>query len=100
MVAVQDRTDQWAYRIPFAIQWIWPIPLFIIVTLAPESPWYLVRQNKLAEAEHAVTRLSRKDIKVNPANTVAMMVSSPARKLSVPCRKLTITSGPNESVRD
>ena len=80
MVGVQDRTDQWAYRIPFAIQWVWPIPLFIIVTLAPESPWYLVRQNKLAEAEHAVSRLARKDIKVNPANTVAMMVSPICRR--------------------
>lgn len=80
MVAVQDRTDQWAYRIPFAIQWLWPIPLIIIVTLAPESPWYLVRQNRLAEAEHSVKRLSRRDIKINPANTVAMMVGLSAFK--------------------
>jgi len=74
MVSVSERTDQWAYRIPFAIQWIWPIPLFIIVTLAPESPWYLVRQNRLDEAQKSVERLARKDIKINPANTVAMMV--------------------------
>ena len=74
MVSVSERTDQWAYRIPFAIQWIWPIPLFIIVTLAPESPWYLVRQNRLEDAQRSVERLARKDIKINPANTVAMMV--------------------------
>lgn len=30
------RTDEWAYRIPFALQWMWPIPLFIGMILAPE----------------------------------------------------------------
>ncbi|KAF2623593.1 general substrate transporter [Macroventuria anomochaeta] len=34
------REDQWAYRIPFAIQWIWPLPIAIGVALAPESPWW------------------------------------------------------------
>ena len=29
-----DREDQWAYRIPFAIQWFWPIPLAIITAFA------------------------------------------------------------------
>ena len=57
---------------------VWPVPLFILVTLAPESPWYLVRKGKLEEAERSVQRLSCKDEKVNPANTVAMMVRSPS----------------------
>jgi SP family general alpha glucoside:H+ symporter-like MFS transporter len=35
LLGVQDRTDQWAYKIPFAIQWIWPVPLFILATFAP-----------------------------------------------------------------
>ncbi len=30
------RLDQWAYRIPFALQWIWPIPIMIGVSFAPE----------------------------------------------------------------
>lgn len=34
-----QRSDQWSYRIPFAIQWVWPIPIIIGVLLAPESPW-------------------------------------------------------------
>lgn len=25
--ALIDNTTQWAYRIPFAIQWVWPIPI-------------------------------------------------------------------------
>jgi MFS family permease len=36
--------SQWAYRIPFAIQWIWPIPIFLVCFFAPESPWWLVRK--------------------------------------------------------
>lgn len=34
-----DNPTQWGYRIPFAIQWVWPIPLFILTFLAPDSPW-------------------------------------------------------------
>jgi Sugar (and other) transporter len=30
---------QWSYRIPYAIQWIWPVPIFIVAFFAPESPW-------------------------------------------------------------
>ncbi|CAK9783938.1 unnamed protein product [Cutaneotrichosporon oleaginosum] len=63
-----------AYRIPFAVQWVWPIPLFILVTLAPESPWFLVRAGRLAEAKRVVERLSRKGEKVDSDATVAMMV--------------------------
>lgn len=73
-VPISQIQGQWAYRIPFALQWIWPIPIFILVTLAPESPWYLVRQNRLEEAQKSVTRLARKDVAINPANTVAMMI--------------------------
>ncbi|KAK0309893.1 hypothetical protein LTR01_004091 [Friedmanniomyces endolithicus] len=55
-----DREDQWAYRIPFAIQWFWPIPLAIITAFAPESPWYLVRKGQMAEARQALRRLGSK----------------------------------------
>lgn len=26
-----QNSTQWAYRIPFAIQWIWPVPIFLVV---------------------------------------------------------------------
>ncbi|KAJ7144059.1 hypothetical protein C8R44DRAFT_915998 [Mycena epipterygia] len=39
------RTDQWAYRIPYALQWMWPVPLLIGVALAPESPWWLAHDD-------------------------------------------------------
>ena len=28
--------SQWAYRIPFGLQWAFPIPVFVVVALAPE----------------------------------------------------------------
>lgn len=68
------RTDEWAYRIPFAIQWIWPIPLIVLIHFAPESPWFLVRAGRLEEAAKMVARIQKKGSKVDPKDTVAMMV--------------------------
>lgn len=71
---VLDIESEWAYKIAFAIQWVWPIPLFIAITLAPESPWFLVRKGRLEDAKRVVQRLARKGDTVDPAQTVAMMV--------------------------
>ncbi|PSR82484.1 and other transporter-domain-containing protein [Coniella lustricola] len=73
---------QWAWRIPYAVQWIWPVRLLICVGLtkiirtprylddiltetariqliyAPESPWFLVRQHRHEEALDSLNRLS------------------------------------------
>ena len=46
-----------AWRIPYAIQWAWPVPLFMGVFLAPESPWFLVKKGRDAEAKHSLKRL-------------------------------------------
>ncbi len=56
-----QRTDHWAYKIPYAIQWIWPVPIFIGCWFAPESPWWLVRQNRLEDAKHSLRRLAAND---------------------------------------
>lgn len=53
------RADHWAFRIPFAVQWFWPIPIGLAVVFAPESPWWLVRKGRLAEARRSVARLTR-----------------------------------------
>lgn len=36
---VQEAKPDLSFRIPFALQWIWPVPIIIGVALAPESPW-------------------------------------------------------------
>ncbi|KAJ5797946.1 uncharacterized protein N7503_007242 [Penicillium pulvis] len=53
------RTDEWGWRIPYAIQWIWPVPIIIGVLFAPESPWWLVRHDKVEEAKRSLTKLAR-----------------------------------------
>ncbi|KAF2474622.1 MFS alpha-glucoside transporter-like protein [Lindgomyces ingoldianus] len=72
---VSTRNDEWAYRIPYALQWIWPIPLIIGIALAPESPWWLVRKERLDDAKKMVLRLTSRNqaVDFSPDETVAMM---------------------------
>lgn len=48
------------WRLPFALQWVWPIPLLIGVYLAPESPWNSVRRGKMEQAMTSLRRLGAK----------------------------------------
>lgn len=69
------RTDEWAYRIPFAIQWIWPVPIIVGMFFAPESPWWLVRKGRIDEAKRSLIRLTGKNKgDFNADETVAMIV--------------------------
>lgn len=56
-----DHTDIWGYRIPFALQWIWPVPILVGTFLAPESPWYYVKKGQKDRARRSLMRLARKD---------------------------------------
>ncbi|KAF3057548.1 Maltose permease MAL31 [Trichoderma lentiforme] len=68
----ENNTTQWSYRIPFAIQWAWPVPLFFILWFAPESPWFYVRQGLLSDAEKTIIRLGAdRDM---AKQTLAMMI--------------------------
>jgi len=68
-------SDEWAYRVPYAIQWIWPLPIALTAFLAPESPWWLVRHGKLDEARAALLKLtSKKNTRFNVEDTLAMMI--------------------------
>jgi SP family general alpha glucoside:H+ symporter-like MFS transporter len=53
-------TTQWSYRIPFALQWVFPLPILLAVYFAPESPWWLVRQSRAEEAKANLRRLRNK----------------------------------------
>jgi SP family general alpha glucoside:H+ symporter-like MFS transporter len=71
-----DRDDHWAYRIPFALQWMWPVPLFIGISFAPESPWWLVRKGRIADAKKSLLRLTslNRDTSFDADETISMMV--------------------------
>ena len=68
------RVDQWGYKIPFAIQWFWPVVLIPTICFAPESPWHLVRHNKLEEAERSIKRLQNEALGMDPKRTLATIV--------------------------
>ncbi|KAF5017288.1 hypothetical protein F66182_10799, partial [Fusarium sp. NRRL 66182] len=55
--AVASIEGDLGWRLPFAIQWVWPIPLFIAAYFAPESPWNAVRRGKLDLARKSLLRL-------------------------------------------
>lgn len=71
-----SRKDQWAYKIPFAIQWAWPLPIMLAVFLAPESPWHLVRAGERDAARRALSKCCREDLGVNLDYHLAMMVQT------------------------
>ncbi|ODV95704.1 hypothetical protein PACTADRAFT_76140 [Pachysolen tannophilus NRRL Y-2460] len=60
---MQSRTDSYAYKIPFAIQWIWPSIILCTIYFAPESPYWLVRQKKFEEAKESLRKISSKNEK-------------------------------------
>jgi len=68
------RTDKWGYKIPFAIQWMWPPLLFAGILFAPDSPWYLLRKGRLDKAKESLRRLTENPNEQDLKNTLAMMV--------------------------
>lgn len=55
--AVAGVSGDLGWKLPFMIQWVWPLPLFIGAYLAPESPWNAVRRNKIDLARASLKRL-------------------------------------------
>lgn len=80
IMSMLHRDDQWSYRIPYALQWMWPVPLIIGIYFAPESPWWLVRKGKTEEAKRSLLRLTSldKETDFDADETVAMMVHTTA----------------------
>ncbi|KAI1206020.1 sugar transporter [Annulohypoxylon truncatum] len=68
------RSDDWAYKIPFGVQWVWPVPILAGLIFAPESPWWHVRHGNREAAKASLLRLtSRNDPSFNADETIAMI---------------------------
>jgi MFS transporter, SP family, general alpha glucoside:H+ symporter len=52
------RIDEWSWRIPYALQWMWIPPLLIGLSFAPESPWWLTRKQRYTDARKALLKLT------------------------------------------
>lgn len=53
---------QWSYRVCYALQWVWPIPLLCIILFGPESPWYLIRNDRVEDAYKSLAKLDNKGV--------------------------------------
>ncbi|KAH7222649.1 general substrate transporter [Fusarium redolens] len=56
--AVANVQGDLGWRLPFALQWVWPVPLFLVAYFAPEFPWNSVRRNNIEEARRSLERLA------------------------------------------
>jgi hypothetical protein len=81
IAGTSQLSSHWAYSAPFALQWLWPLIILIGIPFAPESPWWLVRNNRLEEAEKALNRLSSGT--VDNKLVLAMMVETDALELEM-----------------
>jgi SP family general alpha glucoside:H+ symporter-like MFS transporter len=83
MEGFSTNETKWAYRIPFGLQWMWPVPLFVALWFAPESPWWLCRHGKIQEAEHSLRRLAEKGSRVDPKSVVAEILHTQAVEVEI-----------------
>ena len=92
--AVAGLQGDFGWRLPFALQWVWPVPLFIGAYLAPESPWNSVRRGKIDEARKNLMRLRQdtpdKETEVNASlayirHTTALEQAETANSSFIEC---------------
>lgn len=64
--------SEWSFRIPFALQWVWCVPVFFLTLWAPDSPWWCIRKGNMAGAERSVKKLSPKSTHSETRELLAM----------------------------
>lgn len=77
--------NSWAYRTPFALQWVFAVPLAIVIAFAPESPWWLIRKERIKDARKVLLRLTRRNMEgFNVDETITMMRQTSAMERLTP----------------
>lgn len=67
--STKDRMDTGCYRIPVAVQFAWAIILVVGMIMLPETPRFLIKQDKHEQAAKSLARLRR--VSLNDAVIVA-----------------------------
>lgn len=75
--------SQWAYRVPFALQWIWPLPILIGTLFAPESPWWQVRRGRYDDARKTIRRLNKDATDEQVEESVSLMIHTNALEKAI-----------------
>jgi SP family general alpha glucoside:H+ symporter-like MFS transporter len=76
LLTLNHEISNWGWRIPFAIQWVWPAIIVPLVAFAPESPWWLVRKGRHAEAGKVIKRLTSNLDDEQIQHAVALMIET------------------------
>ncbi|KAK4935331.1 hypothetical protein LTR10_023593 [Elasticomyces elasticus] len=66
----EDRTDKWAYKVPFITEYAFPLMFIIGALFAPETPWFLVKKGRYEQATKSLKRIGYVD---NTDDTLAHM---------------------------
>lgn len=74
--ATQARDDKWSYKIPFAIQWVWPLIILSLLPFCPESPWWLVKKRKFSAARKNLLKLTSTSDERKLDNIMASMIQT------------------------
>ena len=65
-----------AFRIPYALQWMWSLPLAFGIFLALDSPLWLVRKGRVEDAKKALLRLTSLNRETNfDADEIVAMIA-------------------------
>ncbi|KAJ5462371.1 hypothetical protein N7530_010576 [Penicillium desertorum] len=60
--STKDRDDTGSYRIPIAVQFAWAIILVVGMLILPETPRFLIKQDRYEEATKSLARLRRMEV--------------------------------------
>lgn len=78
--ATEDRADKWAYKVPFITEYAFPLVFLVGGFLAPETPWFLMKQEREAEARKSLERTGYGD---DMENSLAHMRETIARETAL-----------------
>lgn len=72
----ESLTTTASYRVPTAVQLIFPVLVVLFLYWIPESPRWLIRRNKIKRCDSALRLLHKDDNSYDPKNDLIAIQSS------------------------